>query len=165
MTSAEYLLIDVSLERSFVSRDVRIEQEQAIAVIDLLASNTFVPVGHDGGPYRLTIAAADSQLALHVADEHGEHVVTHYLSMTPFRRLIDDYTRICTSYFDAIRHPSPERLEAIDMRRRGIHNEAADLLRTRLSAKLDVDKDTAPRLFTLIYALLLRGADQRLLFP
>ncbi|AGB73642.1 MULTISPECIES: UPF0262 family protein [Rhizobium] len=163
MASAEYRLCDVSLDRSFAGRDARIEREQALAVIDLLESNTFIPVGHDGGPYRLTIAAADGRLALHVADAHGEHVVSHYLSLTPFRRLLKDYTRICESYYDAIRHPGPERLEAIDMGRRGVHNEAAELLKSRLSAKVNIDNDTARRLFTLIYALLVRNADRRVL--
>lgn len=163
MASAEYRLCDVSVDRSFAGRDARIEREQAIAVIDLLESNTFIPVGHDGGPYRLRIEAADGRLALHVADDHGDHVVSHYLSLTPFRRLLKDYTRICESYYDAVRHPGPERLEAIDMGRRGVHNEAAELLRARLSAKVNIDIDTARRLFTLIYALLVRNADQRIL--
>ncbi|ARO32663.1 hypothetical protein NXC14_PA00396 (plasmid) [Rhizobium sp. NXC14] len=163
MASAEYRLCDVSLDRSFCGRDARIEREQALAVIDLLESNTFIPLGHDGGPYRLRIEAVDGRLALHVADDHGEHVVSHYLSLTPFRRLLSDYTRICESYYDAVRHPGPERLEAIDLGRRGVHNEAAELLKSRLSAKVNIDNDTARRLFTLIYALLVRNADHRVL--
>ncbi|EPE93999.1 hypothetical protein RGCCGE502_34501 (plasmid) [Rhizobium grahamii CCGE 502] len=97
MTYADYRLCDVSLDRSFAGRDARVEREQAIAIIDLVESNTFVPVGHDGGPYRLRIEAADGRLALHVADDRGEPVISHYLSLTPFRRLLKDYTRICES--------------------------------------------------------------------
>ncbi|WFU52033.1 UPF0262 family protein [Sinorhizobium terangae] len=163
MTSAEYRLYDVSLDRSFGGRDATIEREQALAIIDLLDCNTFMPVGHDGGPYRLKIEAVDGRMVLHIADDAGEHVVSHYLSLTPFRRLLQDYTRICESYYDAVRHPGPERLEAIDMGRRGIHNEAAELLKSRLSAKVNIDNDTARRLFTLIYALLVRSADHRVL--
>lgn len=160
MASAEYRLCDVSVDQSFSGRDARIEREQALAVTDLLESNTFIPVGHDGGPYRLRIGADDGRLSFHVADDHGEHVVSHYLSLTPFRRLLKDYTRICESYYDTIRHPSPVRLEAIDMGRRGIHNEAAELLKVRLSTKVDIDNNTARRLFTLIHALLVRKPDQ-----
>lgn len=163
MAAAEFRLCDVSLDRSSGGQDARVEREQAIAVIDLLECNTFMPVGHGGGPYRLRVETADSRLALHIADEEGGHIVSHYLSLTPFRRLLKDYTRICESYYDAMCRPGPEGLEAIDMSRRGIHNEAAELLRDRLSSKVRVDKDTARRLFTLIYALLARNVTHRIL--
>ncbi|PDT78673.1 UPF0262 family protein [Sinorhizobium sp. BJ1] len=163
MTSAEYRLCDVALDCSFRTRDARVEREQALAIIDLLESNTFTPLGHDGGPYRLKIETVDGRLALHVADENGRHVVSHFLSLTPFRRLLKDYTRICESYYDAMCRPGPERLQAIDMGRRGIHNEAAELLRERLSTKVSIDMDTARRLFTLIYALLERNPEHRTL--
>jgi len=162
MALSEARLCNVSLDRSFGSQDPRIEREQIIAVIDLLESNTFIPVGHEGGPYRLRIEAVDGRLVLHIAEDGGTHVVSHYLSITPFRRLLKDYTRICDSYYDAIRCPGPERLEAIDMGRRGIHNEAAELLKKRLSTKVLVDKDTARRLFTLIHALLARNVPHKL---
>ncbi|MBY3165810.1 UPF0262 family protein [Rhizobium laguerreae] len=162
MTGAEFRLCDVALDCSFKARDAHIEREQALAIIDLLESNTFTPLGHDGGPYRLHIEAADGRLALHVADGDGVHVVSHYLSLTPFRRLLKEYTRICESYYDAMCRPGPDRLEAIDLGRRSIHNEAAELLRERLSTKVIIDKDTARRLFTLIYALLVRNAQYRI---
>lgn len=158
MTATGYRLCDVALDCSFKTRDARVEREQALAIIDLLESNTFTPIGHEGDPYRL-----DGRLALHVTVDNGVHVVSHYLSLTPFRRLIKDYTRICESCYDAICRPGPERLEAIDMGRRGIHNEAAELLKERLSSKVSIDKDTARRLFTLIYALLARNAQHRML--
>ena len=160
--SPEARLCDVSLDRSFGRRNPRVEREQALAVIDLLENNSFLPVGHEGGPYRLRIEAADGRLVLHIADDDGAHVVSHHLSITPFRRLLKDYTRICDNYYDAIRRPGPERLEAIDMGRRSVHNEAAELLKERLSTKVLVDKDTARRLFTLICALLARNAPHRL---
>ncbi|MBP2239412.1 uncharacterized protein (UPF0262 family) [Sinorhizobium kostiense] len=156
--AAEHRLCDVALDHSFSGRDARIEREQALAIIDLLESNSFIPVGHEGGPYRLRIETADGRLALHIADDEGKYVVSHYLSIAPFRRLLRDYTRVCEGYFEAMCRPGPERLEAIDMGRRGIHNEAAELLRERLSSKVLIDKDTARRLFTLIYALLVRNA-------
>ncbi|MCZ4093096.1 UPF0262 family protein [Sinorhizobium psoraleae] len=163
MTGAEFRLCDIALDCSFRTGDARVEREQALAIIDLLESNTFTPLGHDGGPYRLKIETADGRLALHVADDNGVHVVSHYLSLTPFRRLLKDYTRVCESYYDAMCRAGPERLEAIDIGRRGIHNDAAELLRERLSTKISIDKYTARRLFTLIYALLVRNAEHRIL--
>ena len=115
MTGTEYRLCDVALDCSFRTRDARVEREQALAIVELLESNTFTPIGHDGGPYRLKIETADGRLALHVTDDNGVHVVSHYLSLTPFRRLLKDYTRICESYYDAMCRPGPERLEAIDI--------------------------------------------------
>ncbi|WP_026617327.1 UPF0262 family protein [Ensifer aridi] len=163
MTGAEYRLCDVALDCSFRTRDARVEREQALAIIDLLESNTFTPIGHGGGPYRLKMETMDGRLALHVTDDNGAHVVSHHLSITPFRRLLKDYARICESYYDAMCRPGLERLQAIDMGRRGIHNEAAELLRERLSAKVRIDKDTARRLFTLMYALLARNSEHRIL--
>ncbi|WEX91808.1 UPF0262 family protein (plasmid) [Sinorhizobium garamanticum] len=110
------------------------EREQALAIIDLLESNSFTPIGHDGGPL------SSQDRALHATDNNGVHVVSHYVSLTPCRRLLKDYTRICESYYDAMCRPRPERLEAIDMGRRGIHNEAAELLRERLSIKVRIDQ-------------------------
>ncbi|MBD9541361.1 UPF0262 family protein [Ensifer sp. ENS04] len=155
---ADARLCDVSLDGFLAGRDKRVEREQALAIMDLLECNTFIPVGHDGGPYGLRIALTEGRLALHIADDRGTHVVSHYLSLAPFRRLVRDYTRVCESYYDTMLRPGPERLEAIDMGRRAIHNDAAELLRERLAARVRVDRDTARRLFTLVYALLVRGA-------
>ncbi|MBW0371444.1 UPF0262 family protein [Ensifer adhaerens] len=159
----EFRLCEVALDRSFGVRDARIERDQALAILGLLESNTFIPFGHEGAPYRLRIELTNGRLALHTAVNDGAHVVSHYLSLAPFRRLLRDYTRICESYYDAVVLPGPGRLQAIDMGRRGIHNEAAELLKERLSRKVNIDGDTARRLFTLIYALLGGGARQQLL--
>ncbi|MER9210397.1 UPF0262 family protein [Mesorhizobium sp. M0771] len=163
MTDGEFRLCDVSLDRSFRGRDARTDREHDLAIGALLERNTFMPHGHSRGPYRLRIEVAEERLALHIADENGAHVASHHLSLTPFRRLLRDYTRICENYYDALRHPGPERLEAIDMGRHGIHNEASELLKEHLSAKVSVDNDTARRLFTLIYALLARNTPRRIL--
>ncbi|UXN57657.1 UPF0262 family protein [Phyllobacterium zundukense] len=157
MADPAFCLCDVSLD------DARIEREQAIAVHDLLEDNMFVPVGHAGGPYRLRIALAEGRLALHIATDREAYDVSHYLSLTPFRPLLKDYTRMCESYYDAIRRPGPERLQALDMGRRGIHDEGSELLRERLVSKITIDKHTARRLFTLLYVLLVRNASSRIL--
>ncbi|TIN32337.1 MAG: UPF0262 family protein [Mesorhizobium sp.] len=154
MGAANFRLCHVSLERSFGGTSgVRIGCEQAIAIGDLVESNTFSPTGHDGWPYRLSIALAFAHLALHIATEKGEHVVSHFLSLAPFRRLIKDYALMCESYYDAIawartgEAASDRNDSARDPR---IHDDAAELLRERLSSKVSVDKDTARRLFTLV---------------
>jgi uncharacterized protein (UPF0262 family) len=79
------------------------------------------------------------------------------LSLTPFRRVIKDYFLICESYFKAIRNAPPSQIEALDMGRRGLHDEGSVLLRERLSGKIAVDHDTARRIFTLICVLHLKG--------
>ncbi|MFC0804448.1 UPF0262 family protein [Ensifer sp. P24N7] len=156
MSAAAFRLGHVTLDGSFSSRNPHFERERAIAVYELLEKNTFIPVGHDGGPYRLSLALAGAQLALHISTETGAHVMSHFLSLAPFRGLLKDYILTCESFYDAMPGASPARFEAIDMGRRAIHNDAAEVLRGRLSAKVIVDKDTARRLFTLIYVLLMR---------
>jgi uncharacterized protein (UPF0262 family) len=129
------------------------EHERRVAIHDLLAENRFAPVGVDRGPYLLHIGMQHGRLALAVQDEGGGEVVTHLLSLTPFRRVLDDYFLICESHYAAIRTASPAQIEAIDMGRRGLHNEAAQLLIDRLAGKIVLDFDTARRLFTLLVAL------------
>jgi uncharacterized protein (UPF0262 family) len=133
------------------------EHERAIAIFDLIESNVFAVAGYPGGPYTLTIGLLANKLAFDIRDEQGQPVTAHILSLTPFRRVIKDYFLICESYYQAIRTSSPSQIEAIDMGRRGLHNEAAELLIERLEGKLEVDFDTARRLFTLISALHWKG--------
>ncbi|MFC3070427.1 UPF0262 family protein [Phenylobacterium soli] len=136
-----------------VSRDQ--EQERQIAIFDLLEENYFRPEGADGGPYELKMGLVENRLLLDVRGPGYEK--QHILSLSPFRSLIKDYFMICESYYEAIRNSTPAQIEALDMGRRGLHNEASDLLRTRLTGKIETDLDTARRLFTLICALHWRG--------
>jgi uncharacterized protein (UPF0262 family) len=126
------------------------EQERQIAIFDLLEQNYFHPEGADHGPYDLRMG-----LVLDVRGPNYER--RHILSLSPFRSLIKDYFLICESYYQAIRSSTPTQIEALDMGRRGLHNEASELLQTRLAGKIDTDLDTARRLFTLICALHWRG--------
>ncbi|MDB5646174.1 MAG: hypothetical protein JWQ05_1843 [Methylobacterium sp.] len=128
------------------------EHERAIAIFDILEDNSFTVPGREG-PYALTLGLVESKLAFVIRREDGEPVMTHLLSLTPFRRVIRDYEMICESYYNAIRTASPTQIEAIDMGRRGLHNEASELLRQRLEGKVDLDHHTARRLFTLVFAL------------
>jgi uncharacterized protein (UPF0262 family) len=131
------------------------EQERQIAIFDLLEENYFQPEGAERGPYELKMGLVENRLLLDVQGPGYER--RHILSLSPFRSLIKDYFMICESYYQAIRNSTPAQIEALDMGRRGLHNEASDLLRTRLAGKIDTDLDTARRLFTLICALHWRG--------
>ena len=131
------------------------EQERQIAIFDLLEENYFYPDGAERGPYDLRMGLVENRLVLDVAGPGYER--RHILSLSPFRSLIKDYFMICESYYQAIRNSTPQQIEALDMGRRGLHNEASELLRTRLSGKIETDLDTARRLFTLICALYRRG--------
>ncbi len=144
-------------EKSLVRRTREIEQEREIAIYDLLEANSFVPRGSPGGPYRLVLAVQESRLVFDVQLESGEPHGRVLLSLTPLRRVIKDYFLICDSYFKAIRTAPASQIEALDMGRRGLHDEGSAILRERLKGKIDVDPDTARRLFTLICVLHLRG--------
>jgi uncharacterized protein (UPF0262 family) len=146
-------VLDESIGRS--TPDV--EHERAVAIFDLLEENSFEPAGHSGGPYHLKLSLVDQKLVLDILTETGRHVATHILSLTPFRRIIKDYFMICESYYQAIRSSTPSQIEAIDMGRRGIHNEGSQTLEHRLKDKVKLDFDTARRLFTLVCVLYWRG--------
>ena len=136
-----------------VSRDQ--EQERQIAIFDLLEENYFKPEGARRGPYELKMGLVENRLLLDIRGPDYER--QHILSLSPFRSLIKDYFMVCESYYEAIRNSTPAQIEALDMGRRGLHNEASDLLRMRLAGKIETDLDTARRLFTLICALHWRG--------
>ncbi len=144
-------------ERTVVHRTRQIEQEREIAIYDLLEGNSFKLAGSSGGPYHLVLGIEENRL---VFDIHLEDETTHgkvMLSLTPFRSVIKDYFLICDSYFKAIRNAPPSQIEALDMARRASHNEGSTFLRERLDGKIEVDFDTARRLFTLICVLHLKG--------
>ena len=145
-------------EKTVLRRNPEIEHERAVAIFDILEENRFTPVGHDGGPYGLTLSIEDRQrLVLDIRTENGSPVERVTLSLSPFRRIVKDYFQICESYFDAIKRLSPSQIETVDMARRGLHNEGSDMLSERLRDKVDMDQDTSRRLFTLICVLHIRG--------
>ena len=129
------------------------EHERRVAIFDLIEENSFALLDHDRGPYALTLSQVERKLVFAIRDEAGADVHTFILSMGPFRGVIRDYFMICDSYYDAIRNQTPHQIEAIDMARRGIHNEGSELLAERLEGKVNIDFHTARRLFTLICAL------------
>ncbi|MBL8570410.1 MAG: UPF0262 family protein [Phreatobacter sp.] len=151
-------LVAVTIDEASIGRSsADIEHERAIAIYDLIEENSFCPVGFEDGPFTLAISLVDGKLMLDVKHEDGRQVITHILSLTPFRRIVKDYFLICDSYYDAIRTATPAQIETIDMARRGLHNEGSETLRERLKDKIDLDFDTARRLFTLISVLHWKG--------
>jgi uncharacterized protein (UPF0262 family) len=151
-------LVAVTLDEASIGRgNPDQEHERAIAIYDILEANCFAVPNHEGGPYALNLGLVDKRLCFDVRTTDGAPVISHHLSLTPFRRVIRDYEMICDSYYKAIRSASPAQIEAIDMGRRGLHNEAAELLLQRLEGKLELDFDTARRIFTLIFALHWKG--------
>jgi uncharacterized protein (UPF0262 family) len=150
-------IVDVTLdEKSVKRRHPDIEHERAVAIYDLLEENSFQPLGDYQGPYRLHLRLEESRLMLDIYSEDRQPLGSIGIMLSPFRRIIKDYFTVCESYFDAIKTASPSRIEAIDMGRRGLHNEGSELLKERLSGKIEVDFDTARRLFTLLCVLHIR---------
>jgi len=151
-------LVAVTLDESSIGRANRdVEHERAVAIYDLIEDNSFRPLDHDGGPYALHLSIAENRLVFDIRNEDGTPVMAHLFSLTPLRRIVKDYFLICDSYYKAIRTSTPSQIEAIDMGRRGLHNEGSELLMERLKEKIAIDFDTARRLFTLICVLHWKG--------
>ena len=151
-------LVAVTLDETSIGRSSRdVEHERAVAIYDLLEENHFAPEGHDAGPYALHLAVAENRLVFDIREAGQAPVVVHMLSLSPFRRIVKDYFLICESYYQAIRKATPSQIEAIDMGRRGLHDEGSRLLIERLDGKVRMDFDTARRLFTLVCVLHWKG--------
>lgn len=156
-------LFDIILDESTIGRTTPdIEHEREVAIFDLLDQNFFKLVKredkpHVDGPYILNLSIIENRLLFNIEDNENNFIVAHTLSLSPFKKIIKDYFLICESYFEAIKTATPQRIEAIDMGRRGLHNEGCALLRERLEGKIILDDDTSRRLFTLIAALHWKG--------
>ena len=144
-------------EKSLVRRAAHVEHEREVAVYDLLEDNHFAPVGDDRGPYTLKLGIEDNRLVFDIRTEGGDKLDRFTLPLNSFRKIVKDYFIVCESYLEAIKTAPPSRIEALDMGRRGLHNEGSDILRDRLEGKVDIDKRTARRLFTLICVLHIRA--------
>ena len=151
-------IVAVTLDEDSIGRSgPDIEHERAVAIYDLIEQNLFAPTDAGNGPFTLHIGITGSRLMFDIRQEDGTPVVAHLLSLTPFRRIVKDYFMICDSYYQAIRTATPDKIEAIDMGRRGIHDEGSRTLQERLKGKVRVDFETSRRLFTLITVLHWKG--------
>ncbi|MDB5699234.1 MAG: hypothetical protein JWN69_2038 [Alphaproteobacteria bacterium] len=150
---AEPRIIDIKLdERTIISRNTDIEHERRVAIFDLLEKNYFCPAGYDG-PFKILIRIEDDRLAIDLHDSAGDPLDVIRIGLARFRRVVRNYFAICESYFKAVHSDAPKGIETVDMARRAIHNDAAEMLQEALAGKIDVDFDTARRLFTLICVL------------
>jgi uncharacterized protein (UPF0262 family) len=151
-------LVSITLDDASIGRgSADQEHERLIAIYDLVEQNTFGVPGRQDGPYSLHISIVEKKVALDIRAQDGDSVVVHIVSLMPFRRILKDYFAVCESYYAAIRTATPAQIEAIDMGRRGLHNDGAHLLAERLKGKVECDFDTSRRLFTLLTALHWKG--------
>jgi len=144
-------------EASLGSSNDDIEHERRVAIYDLVENNTFKPTGHDGGPYTLQLGLSGNRIVFDIRLTDGTAVIAHMLALAPFSRIVKDYFVVCDSYYAAIRTATPDRIEALDMGRRALHDEGSRIVMERLKRKVDLDFDTARRLFTLIAVLHWKG--------
>ena len=144
-------------ERSVVRHSPQVDHERKVAIYDLLEDNSFDPVDAAPGPYHLILSIEDNRLVFDVRSVGGQKLTTFSLPVAVFRRIVKEYFMICDSYYEAIKKSTPSQIEAIDMGRRGLHNEGAELLREKLAEKAIVDENTARRLFTLVCVLHIRA--------
>lgn len=157
-TTTRGRLVAISLDEASIEHvSAEVDHEREVAVFDLLEDNSFYPLDHEGGEFALKISMVACRLVMEINRPDGTHVVTHIMSLTPFRRLVRDYFQVCDTYYQAIKTQTPGQIEAIDMGRRGLHDEGANVLMEKLVGKIAIDLKTARRLFTLIAVLLWRG--------
>src|SRR6202161_3881473 len=145
-------------EASLGSSTDDIEHERRVAIYDLIEDNSFRPVDYDGGPYALHLGMRGDRLVFDIRLTDGTPVIAHMLSLAPFRRIVKDYFTVCDSYYAAIRGATPDRIEALDMARRALHDEGSQILLERLKRKVELDFNTARRLFTLVTVLHWKGS-------
>ncbi len=151
-------LVNITLDEKTLARTTPdVEHERKVAIFDLLEDNVFKLVNRDEGPYQLHLSIVEGRLMFDVYSEAEEHCLAVILSLSSFRRIVKDYFLICESYFAAIKTSTPSQIEAIDMGRRGLHDEGSHILKDRLDGKIEVDFPTARRLFTLVCVLHWKG--------
>ena len=152
-------LIEITLDPESIARSANpnVDHERQVAIYDLLEGNLFSLEGRQDGPYKLVLGTLEGRLVFNVHNERGEQLIAHILSFAPLRRIIRDYFIVCESYYEAIKSAPPSRIQAIDMGRRGLHDEGSQALAERLRGKINIDHDTARRLFTLICSLHWKG--------
>lgn len=151
-------IVKVALdEKTVIKRSPDIEHERRVALYDLMEENHFRLTSGAEGPFHITMGMQEGRLALAVSDGEDNPIEELQMPMMPMKKIIKDYFTVCESYFQAIRSASPSQIESIDMGRRGLHNEAAEMMRERLQDRVEMDLDTARRLFTLVCVLQIRG--------
>ena len=157
MANRDYISSIKLEEKKVIRRSAQVEHERKVAIFDLLEDNSFSPQVKVEGPFKLRLRIEDNRLIFDVRDNDDKPVDTLALPISGFRKIIKDYFLICDSYFEAIKKKAPSQIEAIDMARRGLHDEGADVLQSRMADHVKMDQQTARRLFTLICVLHIRA--------
>jgi len=163
VSDTNHRIVRVAIDNPSVVRyQPDVEREIDVAIYDLVETNSFRPDptffgGAPRGPYEVTLRIQDNRLVFDIGHEDGVKIGAVMFSVQPLRRTIREYFTVCESYYEAIRTASPSQIEAIDVGRRSLHNDGSERLRAQLAGKVDIDFDTARRLFTLICALHIRA--------
>lgn len=151
-------LSEITLDPKSLGRvNANIEHEREVAIFDIIDGNSFAVEGLDAGPYTLVLGIAEDRLQMTIGTADNAELLQHSLPLTPLKRIMKDYFLVCESYYEAVRTAPPARIQAIDVNRRGLHDEGSTVLRDKLLTKIVVDNDTARRLFTLLCALHWKG--------
>lgn len=151
-------IVEIELDTGRLVRwSPEVEHERKVAIYDLLERNRFALLPGPAGPYRVDLSLRDNNLIFAVTPLAGGDGRELGLAVRPLRKVIKDYFLVCESYYQAIRAASPQKIEAIDMGRRGLHNEGSQMLMDGLKGRVSLDLDTARRLFTLMCVLHIRG--------
>ena len=157
MAGQNYISTIVLDEKLVIRRSPQVEHERKVAIFDLLEENNFALRKSGGGPFHLKLRIEENRLIFELSNEDYAHLVDITLPISTFRRVVKDYFSICDSYFEAIKTRTPSQIEAIDMARRGLHDEGAETLQERMTEFVEMDKKTARRLFTLVCVLHIRA--------
>ena len=151
-------LIEIKLDPKSLGRaSANVEHEREVAIFDILDGNSFALEGQQSGPYKLHLSLSDDRLQLAVNNEADVSVAAHQVPLTPLKRIMKDYFLVCESYYEAVRSAPPNKIQAIDVNRRSLHDEGSKVLVEKLQGKITLDNDTARRLFTLVCALHWKG--------
>jgi len=151
-------LVRIELDEAAVPRrSAEAEHERAIAIYDILEDNRLALVDQDGaylaGPFHLYLRAEGRHIRFDIRNDADRELNQFYMALGPLRRVMRDYFHVCDTYYEAIRTKTPSQIQAIDMGRRALHNEGAEILRSRLDGRVATDEMTSRRLFTLICVL------------
>lgn len=149
--SDAFKISSLKIGRMDVATTPESTHEQRVLTADLLEQNHFKPANCPPGEYELELSVQEGRLIWQVRPVTGEAQIPAIVqSFAAYRKTVKDYLEIVGMYNEAVRSSSPTQLEAIDMGRRGLHNEGAQMVQDRLADKIEIDHDTARRLFSII---------------
>ena len=158
MTETKYFIVEAEVDNiNLITWNQEIEQERKSAVFDLLNNGKFKLYNKkETGPYKINIKLLEWKLLLRIIDFFDGSITDLKISISSVRRIIRDYQIVCDNYVEAIKTAPLKKIEAIDIGRRSIHDEGAGILLEAFKEKVELDMDTARRLFTLVSIISLK---------